>query len=93
MVVSSNDGDAEGESGDNSSDYIVYCHLVELCIQRILANKIIFCRNHGNLGPYFIASDTGLVHSAHIAPDVVSLFSHNKSIILCSCRQTTGGSI
>jgi len=35
-------------------------------------NKIVFCDRHGNLGPYFIASNTGLVQLAHIAPDVVS---------------------
>ena len=58
-----------GEDGDG--DVSVYCYLVEHCIQRAQHNQVIFCPRHGNLGPYFIASDTGHVHSAHAAPDLV----------------------
>jgi len=61
----------EAESDDADSDAIVYCYMVEHCIQRAQHNQVIFCPEHGNLGPYFIASDDGHVHSAHAAPDLV----------------------
>ena len=56
---------------DDADDVTVYCYLVEHCIQRSQHNQVIFCPQHGNLGPYFIASCDGLVQAAHAAPDLV----------------------
>lgn len=53
------------------TDADVYCYLVEHCIQRAHHKQVIFCPQHGNLGPYFIATSDGLVHAAHAAPDLV----------------------
>jgi len=62
---------AEADSDDADADMSVYCYLVEHCMQRAQHNQVIFCPRHGNLGPYFIASHDGHVHSAHAAPDLV----------------------
>lgn len=50
---------------------LVYCNLVEQCLQAAQINRVVFCRLHGNLGPFFIASDDGRIQSAHVAPDSV----------------------
>jgi len=65
----------EADSEDADGDVSVYCYLVEHCIQRAQHNQVIFCPRHGNLGPYFIASDDGHVCSAHAAPDLVRTYS------------------
>ena len=49
----------------------IYCYMVEQCLQAAQLNRVIFCPCHGNLGPYFIASNGGQVQAAHAAPDAV----------------------
>jgi len=57
--------------------------MVEHCIQRSQHNQVIFCPQHGNLGPYFIASADGLVHAAHAAPDLVRTTTSTISLTAC----------
>ena len=51
----------------------MYCYMIEQCQQAAQQNRVIFCKNHGNMGPWFVASDTGYIVSGHMAPDAVSL--------------------
>ena len=49
----------------------IHCHLVEQCILAAQRNKIVYCPVDGNLGPYFLASLSGLLQLGHVAPDSV----------------------
>ncbi|KAK2169534.1 hypothetical protein LSH36_9g14010 [Paralvinella palmiformis] len=50
---------------------LIYCYLTEQCLQAAQMNKIVYCIEHANLGPYFIASTSGQIMAAHVAPDSV----------------------
>jgi len=78
----------EAECEDADGDAIVYCYMVEHCIKRAQHNQVIFCPRHGNLGPYFIASSDGHIHSAHAAPDLVrtSVFTSSYYDLTAVCN-------
>ena len=50
---------------------VVFCSLIEHCFLAAQHNKVVYCPVHGNLGPYFIADQSGLVTQGHVAPDSV----------------------
>ncbi|ESO09843.1 hypothetical protein HELRODRAFT_190300 [Helobdella robusta] len=50
---------------------VVYCFTFEQCIQVAQQNKIVSCPRHGNLGPFYLAGQDGLLHFGHVAPDTV----------------------
>ena len=49
----------------------VTCYLFEQCVLQSQHDAVVYCRQHGILGPYFIASLFGDVTCGHIAPDAV----------------------
>ena len=65
------DVDVDGSVNQQSG---IYCFLVEVCLQAAQLNRVVSCPVHGNLGPFFVASASGLVYSTHIAPDTVKRY-------------------
>ncbi len=59
------------ESEEASCSDRIFCYLAEQCLLAAQLNRVVFCPIHGNMGPYFIASQDGHVQSAHAAPDAV----------------------
>ena len=49
----------------------VTCYLFEQCVLQSQHDAVVYCRQHGILGPYFVASLFGEVTCGHIAPDSV----------------------
>ena len=62
-------------SASSPRSLAAYCLLVEQCLHAAQLGRVIFCPQHGNLGPYFIGSADGHVVLGHIAPDSVLLYS------------------
>lgn len=65
------DGRSSVASWKSAGDRRVFCYTVERCLQAALLGRVVYCPRHGNLGPFFVASDDGIVHGAHVAPDSV----------------------
>ena len=51
---------------------LVYSYMIEQCHQSAQKDRVIYCKIHGNMGPWFIASQHAYIVSGHMAPDAVS---------------------
>ena len=70
-VEEEEDGGEKG-GGKRGEGRRAFCYTVERTLQAALLSRIVYCPQHGNLGPFFAAGEDGHIHEAHVAPDSVN---------------------